>query len=229
MAKTALKLNSTQKFIEITDIFENVVVLSGGQACIILEVQATNFELLSTEEQDAKIYAYSALLNSLSFPIQIVVKSKQVDISQYLDSLSFQAKKTPNQALSKQIEMYKNFVSELIKINTVLDKKFYIVISYSSLEKGAIGATQMVSKNKTEAFALSARSVLHIKAETIKSQLNRIGLKSEILEKDKLIKLFYDIFNEQAMHPTHTQGSQNLAMVSSINNANANITAKEEQ
>src|SRR3972149_765819 len=140
MAKSALKLNSTQKFIEINDIFENIVVLAGGNACIIIEVQATNFELLSVEEQDAKIYSYSALLNSLSFPLQIVVKSKQVDISSYLNSLSIEAKKTQNQALSKQIEMYKDFVAELIKVNTVLDKKFYIVISYSALEKGALGA-----------------------------------------------------------------------------------------
>lgn len=214
MAKSALKLNSTQKFIEISDIFENVVVLTGGNACIIIEVQATNFELLSVEEQDAKIYSYSALLNSLSFPLQIVIKSKQVDISSYLNSLSIEAKKTQNQALSKQIEMYKDFVAELIKINTVLDKKFYIVISYSALEKGALGAREALGKNSKDAFAISARSALHVKAETIRSQLNRIGLKSDILEKDKLVKLFYDIFNEQAIHPSHTQGSESSSIVS---------------
>lgn len=213
MAKSALKLNSTQKFIEISDIFENIVVLAGGNACIIIEVQATNFELLSAEEQDAKIYSYSALLNSLSFPLQIVVRSKRVDISSYLNSLSIEAKKTQNQALSKQIEMYKNFVAELIKVNTVLDKKFYIVISYSALEKGALGARETLGKNSKDAFAISARSALHVKAETIRSQLNRIGLKSDILEKDKLVKLFYDIFNEQAIHPSHTQGTQNSSIV----------------
>lgn len=214
MAKSALKQSSTQKFIEITDIFENVVVLNGGNACIIIEVQATNFELLSEGEQDAKIYAYSALLNSLSFPLQIVVRSKQVDISSYLNSLSIEAKKTQNQALAKQIELYRNFVAELIKINTVLDKKFYVVISYSALEKGALGARETLGKNSKDAFSLSARSALHVKAETIRNQLNRIGLKSEILEKDKLIKLFYDIFNEQAIHASHTQGSENPSIVS---------------
>jgi len=109
--------------------------------------------------------------------------------------------------------MYRDFVAELIKINTVLDKKFYVVISYSALEKGALGAGQALGKGAKDAFAISARSALHVKADTIKSQLNRIGLKSEILEKDKLIKLFYDIFNEQAIHASHTQGSENSSIV----------------
>ncbi|MBI3985275.1 MAG: hypothetical protein HY344_05075 [Candidatus Levybacteria bacterium] len=204
MAKSALKLNSTQKFIEIDDIVEDIIVLSSQNACIIVEVQATNFELLSQDEQNAKIYSYSALLNSLSFPIQIVIRSKQVDISSYLGLLDIEAKKTQNQALAKQIELYKDFVAELIKINTVLDKNFYIVISYSSLEKGAFGEAKALAKNSKEAFVMSARSALRVKAETIKSQLTRIGLKSEILDKDKLIKLFYDIFNEQAMHKSHS-------------------------
>lgn len=214
MPKSALKLNSTQKFVEITDIFENVVILGGGNACIVIEVQATNFELLSVEEQDAKIYAYSALLNSLSFPIQIVIRSKQVDISSYLNSLTIETRRTQNPALAKQIEMYRAFIAELIKVNTVLDKKFYVVISYSALEKGALGAGQALGKNQKDAFAISARAALHVKAETIRNQLNRIGLKSDILDKDKLIKLFYDIFNEEAIHASHTQGSQNASIVS---------------
>jgi len=214
MAKSALKLNSTQKFIEITDIFENVVILNGGNACIIIEVQATNFELLSAGEQDAKIYSYSALLNSLSFPIQIVIRSKQVDVSSYLNSLTIEAKRTQNQALAKQIAMYRDFVADLIKVNTVLDKKFYVVVSYSALEKGALGANQALGKGSKDGFAISAKAALHVKAETIRNQLNRIGLKSDILDKDKLVKLFYDIFNEQAIHPSHTQGSQNVSVVS---------------
>ena len=110
--------------------------------------------------------------------------------------------------------MYRDFVAELIKINTVLDKKFYVVISYSALEKGALGATQALGKGAKDAFAISARSALHVKADTIKSQLNRIGLKSEVLDKDKLIKLFYDVFNEQAIHASHTQGSEKSSIVS---------------
>ena len=77
MAKTAQKVRSTtQKFTEIEDIIDNIVLLSSGNACLIIEVKATNFALLSKEEQDAKVFAYAALLNSLSFPIQILYTLK---------------------------------------------------------------------------------------------------------------------------------------------------------
>src|SRR4051812_19191191 len=110
-------LSSTQKFIEILDVYENVVILSNGNAAQILEVEATNFDLLSQDEQAAKIYAYSSLLNSLSFPIQILIRSKQLDITSYVQSLEAEQAKTTNQTLASHISLYKKFVSELIKKN----------------------------------------------------------------------------------------------------------------
>lgn len=207
MAKSALKFNSTQKFIEIIDVVDEVVVLSGGNAAVILEVQATNFDLLSKEEQDAKIYSYSALLNSLSFPIQIVIRSKKLDISSYLNQLETEAQKSKNVNFGNQIRAYKNFVSELIKINSVLDKRFYIVIPYFSLESGILGAKQVLDKTALTQFSQSAKSALSIKAETIHSQLGRIGLKAKTLEKDEIIKVFYEIFNDTNLEKEASQSA----------------------
>lgn len=212
MPKAAQKNSaSTQKFIEIKDIVDNVVVLASGNACLIVEVKATNFALLSAEEQDAKIFAYAALLNSLSFPIQIFIRSKKLDISSYLKLLEDEKISTQNQALAKQIGLYKNFVSELVKVNTILDKKFYIVLSYSSLESGIKGAKNSVSTNNQQSdFIVGAKASLHSKAEGLLSQLGRVNLKAEILDKEKATKLFYEIFNDsnidhhQTEHTTKT-------------------------
>ena len=84
MAKAKQKAHSsTQKFTEIVDIIDNVVILEGGKACMIIEVTGTNFALLSQKEQDSKIFSYASLLNSLSFPLQILIRNKRVDISSY--------------------------------------------------------------------------------------------------------------------------------------------------
>ncbi len=201
---TAQKIHaSTQKFIEIQDIKEDIVLLSGGSACLIVEVQATNFSLLSPEEQHAKIAAYASLLNSLSFPIQIVVHSKQVDISSYLKLLDSQMQKMTilqhagdekekgrQEKRMTYVKQYRAFVEELIKVNTVLDKTFYIVISFSFLEKGVTGVTL-----KKEEFFAQAKAGLHTKAESLLSQFGRLSLKSRVLEKESLIRVFYDIFN----------------------------------
>ena len=187
MAKPSQKIHSsTQKFTEIKDILDNVVMFSSGNACLIIEVTATNFALLSKEEQDAKIFAYSSLLNSLSFPIQIFIRSKRIDISSYLKLLDQEAKKTQNQVLGTRIRLYRDFVQELVRVNTILDKKFYIVISYSYLETGPRDAAS-VAKN--------AKAALDLKAKSLLSQLQRLSLSAKTLEKEELTKLFYEVYN----------------------------------
>ena len=168
---------TTQKFIEIQDIIDNVVMLSSGNACLIIEVQATNFSLLSKEEQDVKVLSYSSLLNSLSFSIQVFIRSKKIDISSYLKQLDDEVAKSQNQLLKNQIALYKDYVSELIKVNTVLDKKFYIAIPYSGLEGGI------------------AASKLSTKAEGLHAQLKRLNLPAKTLNKEELVKLFHEIYN----------------------------------
>jgi hypothetical protein len=201
MAKTAQKnIASTQKFIEILDIVDDIVIIAGGYACLVIEVKATNFSLLSAEEQDAKIFSYAALLNSLSFSIQILIRSKKLDISSYLDLLADEEKKTQNQTLAKQIGLYKSFVQELVKVNTILDKRFYIAIPYSSLEKGIKGAKDAAGISSPQSdFFIGAKTALHSKAESMHAQFGRLNLKAETLGKEQLTKLFYDIFNDTAI------------------------------
>lgn len=199
---------STQKFIEIIDIVDDVVITKGGNACLIIEVQATNFALLSAEEQDAKIYSYAALLNSLSFTVQVVIKSKRLNISSYLKLLEEEKQNSKNTKLSEQIGLYKNFVEELVKVNTILDKKFYIVIPYSSLEKGIAGAREQAGESSSQSFFLvGAKASLHSKAESLHTQLRRLNLKSETLEKERLVKTFYEIFNDVNIDSQQTENT----------------------
>lgn len=188
MRRSAQKIKATtQKFIEVADIIDNVVMLTNGNACLVIEVQATNFSLLSKEEQDVKVLSYSSLLNSLSFPIQVFIRSKKIDISSYLRLLDEEVTKSQNQLLKNQIKLYRNFVQELVKVNTVLDKKFYIAIPYSSLESGiGIGHAN---------FFMSAKSKLSSKAESLHAQLRRMNLIAKTLGKEELVKLFHEIYN----------------------------------
>ncbi len=199
MKKTAQKQASTQRFIEIEDIRDNIVFFSGQNAATVIEVTATNFALLSKEEQGAKIASYVAFLNSLSFPVQIFIRSKQLDISSYLKLLDAEEQREQNPIVKQRIKLYRDFVGDLVKVKMVLDKNFYIVVSFSSLEKG-IGSAAMSIKNKTNTadFQSSAKAALHTKAQTIQSQLTSLNLKNTILEQDELIRLFYEIFNGEA-------------------------------
>lgn len=183
----ARRRTSTQSFTGIKDIKEDIVFFEKGHACKVLELNAVNFSLLSPAEQDAKIYAYSSLLNSLSFPLQIVIRSKKLDISNYLRLLEQHAAKTKDETLSLQIKKYRDFVAELVRVNIILDKKFYVVIYFSFLEK----VTSFGN------FEESAKASLKSKAASLNNQLARLNLRARTLQKDELVRLFYDLYNER--------------------------------
>lgn len=204
---------TTQKFTGIEDIQNDIVILPGRQACQIIEVTATNFTLQSLEDQQAKIFSYASLLNSLAYSIQIVIISRKLNISNYLNILENDAKKTTNPKLSQHITNYRNFVADLVKNNDVLDKRFYISIPYSFLEKGAGGAGSVKDKN---IFIQDARNMLNSKSGSILQELAHIGLVARILRRDELITTFYEIYNQEepdeklieAFHTTHVQGGK---------------------
>lgn len=178
---------STQSFTGVKDIKDDVVIFDKGNACLVIELNSVNFALLSPAEQDAKIVAFAALLNSLSFPLQIVIRSKKLDISNYLRLLEQQSQKTTDEAFSLQIKKYRDFVAELVRVNIILDKKFYVVLNFSFLEKvSGLGN-----------FEETAKSSLHTKASSLSAQLARLNLRAKILQRDELIKLFYDLYNER--------------------------------
>ena len=62
---------STQEHLDIYTIKDHIVFLKDGSAALVLQSTAINFNLLSEEEQDATIFAYASILNSLSFTLQI--------------------------------------------------------------------------------------------------------------------------------------------------------------
>ncbi len=192
---------STQQFTFIEDIREDLVILADGGACLVIETSAVNFELLSEEEQEAIIYAYNSFLNSLSFPIQILIMSRQMDVSGYLNYLTKQKEKLKNSQFKNQLEKYHQFVLGIIKENKVLEKKFYIVIPFSPLELGVKGGFSFFGGRKTglpfpKNYILTrAKTALIPKREHILRQLNRIGLRGTHLNTSQLIELFYEIFN----------------------------------
>jgi hypothetical protein len=202
MAKTtAPKIHATtQKFTELVDVVDSIAILEGGNACLVIEITASNFALLSRKEQDSKIYAYAALLNSLSFPIQVIIRNKRIDITSYLKQLEEAEKNSQNELLTMHIKLYREFVREMVRVNVVLNKTFYIVIPYSSLEAG-VGGVQQGSGKKSQvhlernAFFAAAKKALEMKAESIHSQLIKLAVSARTLEKDELVKLFYDIYN----------------------------------
>lgn len=179
---------TTQDHLEVETIQDDVVVLRGGLISVVIQTSAINFGLLSEEEQDATIYAYAGLLNSLSFPVQIVIKSEKKDISSYLELLVAQEKKLKDETMKARMSQYRSFIETTIQEQNVLDKKFYIIVSYQMV-------TLSGKVDITEELLSRAKADLEPKRDHIIKQLTRIGLTAQQLNSQNLMKLFHGYYN----------------------------------
>ena len=191
---------STQEFLEIEDIRDDLVIFRDGSCALVIETTAVNFGLLSEEEQEAIIYAYGSFINSLSFPIQIVILSRRMDVSNYLELVTQQEEKQKSIKLKTFLRKYYQFILSIVKENMVLEKRFFIVVPFSTLELGVSGGMGILTHKGGLPFPIDyivsrAKTALFPKRDHILRQLNRLGLKGAQLNTKALIELFYEIYN----------------------------------
>lgn len=202
-AKARAKVSATtQDHLQVQDIIDELIVTKSGAVALVIQTNAVNFDLLSEYEQDNKIMAFAGLLNSLNFPIQMMIKTERIDISSYLHYLKGQTNQAMTPGLKRQLNIYTNFIENIIETNDVLDKKFYIVVPYNpgmglsgvKLKQDKQAMEQAISQNLEKTLEQS-RISLYPKRDHILKQLGRMGLIGHQLTNDELITLFYDIYN----------------------------------
>jgi hypothetical protein len=200
---------STQDELEVRDIRDDLVITKSGSAALVLQTSAINFDLLAEYEQDNKIYAFAGLLNSLNFPIQILIRTKRIDITNYIDYLKSQKQRAMTEGLRKQLEIYTHFVQNLIVQNDVLDKNFFIVIPYNPGlnladtnilglgKKKAKEEQDMYKQMQIEQLVEKAKIFLYPKRDQVLKQLGRMGLFGHQLTSTELLTEFYTIYNPE--------------------------------
>jgi hypothetical protein len=196
---------STQEHLDIYTIKDHLVFLKDGGVSLVLQTTAINFGLLSDEEQDATIYSYAALINSLSFPIQILIRSQRKDVTEYIELLDERLIQVQSQKIKETIIKYRQFIKSLVKENRVLEKRFYVIVPFTTIELGvtANAFNPFAKAPQKPPFDLDyisekAMLTLYPKRDHIIRQFARIGLRVRQLTTPELIALFYNIYNPEA-------------------------------
>jgi len=192
---------STQDKIPVADITEDLIIYKNGGASLVLESTSLNFGLLSTIEQEAVIAAYAALLNSFTFPVQITVRSKRKDISNYLKYLDEAEGKIKNPKLAVIMKDYKTFIEDAIRKKNVLSKNFYIIIPFTPYELGATKSFIATAKRGgflpfPKSYVVNkARITLYPKRDHLMRQAGRLSIVLRQLKNNELIELLYQTYN----------------------------------
>jgi hypothetical protein len=194
---------STQKFLDIAEIKEDTVIMRDGTLRAVILVSSINFALKSEDEQNAIISGYVSFLNNIDFPMQIVIQSRELNIQNYLDSLRQKEKEQTNELLKMQIVEYVQYIQELISMSKVMNKRFYIVVSYNPMtdkQKGFFSRffdvfkPATLIKMKQEKF-LERRLELTRRVDNVSGGLSSIGLNAVSLDTQGLIELYYNSYN----------------------------------
>lgn len=196
---------STEQLVPISDILEGVVILKNGSLCMVLEASAINFELRSNDEQVAILQNFQNFINSVDFPLQIVVSSRRLKIEEYIKTVDSIAESIENELLKIQAMEYSRFVKELSSLSNIMTKKFYIIISFYVYETpsktGLIQSVKGIFKSKginkelTEEQLNTYKNQLLQKAELIYAGLSGLGVKLKSLEDEELKKFYYELYN----------------------------------
>lgn len=194
---------ASQEHLPIADICEDIVLYKDGGAALIMESTSLNFSLLSEKEQEAIIAAYAALLNSLSFSIQILVRTQRKNIASYMDFLDESSKKIANPNLYRLMQAYRKFIVESVKKKNVLGKKFYIIIPFSPLELGVVKSVGSITRGRKalpypKSYVIKkAKVVLYPRRDHLVRQMGRLSVKLRQLKTPELIGLFHDIYRPE--------------------------------
>ena len=203
--------DSTQDFIDIYDIKNDLVILKNGKVAAVLQLNSINFDLLSAREQDAIISTYAEIINSLNFTVQIVIKSRAMDIEKYVNKLRDTEQKITDPLLRQQAESYRKFVQKTIRVNKVLDKQFFLVIPSGYVEYEQIGKnpfeffSKLTGKQNQRAAEIDVNRVimetrgdLIPKIDTLIRLFEKIHITAKRLNTVELVKLYFDCYKESS-------------------------------
>lgn len=186
---------TTQDFLQIDQIKEGVIILKNKLLRGVLMVSSLNFALKSEDEQSAIIYQFQSFLNSLDFPCQILVQSRKINITGYIDKLKKLEKEQKDELLQIQTTGYREFIESLVKMGTIMTKSFFVVVPFNLLEtkreeSDSVLKTAQIPKLTEDQFQRS-KIQLQQRMEFVILGLRRCGLKAVPLNTEEIVELFW--------------------------------------
>lgn len=190
-------MTSTQDFLSFDQIREGIIILKNKGLRSVLMVSSLNFALKSTEEQNAILYQFQNFLNSLDFSCQIMILSRRLNITGYLDKLEEIEKKEENELLRLQIEEYRKFIDQIMKGGSIMQKTFYVTVPFSLSEAQPIDQKAKFPKisELTEEMFQRSKEQLFQRVEFVALGLRASGLQAVPLNTLEIAELLWGMYH----------------------------------
>jgi hypothetical protein len=164
---------------------DGILLLPNNQYRAVLEVSSLNFELKSEDEQDAIIDTYESFLNSAGTPLQILIRTREIDMDKYLEDLGARLEDELEPIYRQQLVNYDEFIRTLIQSNKILTRRFYIVVPYAHTGNGRADF-EMIKEH------------LGLTTDIVSQGMNRMSMNARQLSSLEILDLFYSFYNPSA-------------------------------
>ncbi|HTH93568.1 MAG TPA: TraC family protein [Candidatus Paceibacterota bacterium] len=204
-----------QQFVPVQEVRDGIVVLKDGTLCTVVLVSSINLSLKSAEEQQATLQQFQNFLNTIDFPIQIVVQSRRYDIRPYILTLENRLKDQTEQLLQVQTREYIQFIQTFTEQVNIMRKSFFVVIPYIPpvlAQKGGVGKVFSFLRKAPTPGTVSdfeeERTQLEERVSVVDQGLTRLGLRLVQLGTQEVIEVLYKTFNPGETSTSNTSQSQ---------------------
>ena len=203
--------HSTQNTLVFEELRDNMVIMGDGTFRAVVAAQSINFDLMSERERDGIEVSYQDFLNSLTFPVQIYIRSQRVDIGPYLDKLTALRVNQDNMLLGVLMDDYIQFIDALSQEANIMDKSFFIAVPFALGEdkqrvgdstSGRFPLTQLFAPtNKHQHIRVPADQYERAKDEITRrvtaviDGLGQVGIRAVRLKTRELGELYYNVYN----------------------------------
>ena len=212
----------SQRYLDIAEMKEDVIIMKDGTLRAVLLVSSINFALKSVDEQNAIVQAYMQFLNSIDFPIQVVIQSRRMNIDEYLRKLAEAQKTQQNDLLRRQIADYREYVRQLVDLGDIMQKKFFITVPLDPSTNKQKGFFERLTEIITPSIAIRLSETLFkknkdslmLRVNTVVSGLQSMSLNAAMLDTQSLIELFYTVYNPELFESQRMQTTDKLQLES---------------
>jgi len=201
--------NTTQNSLLFSELRDNMVIMNDGSFRAVVACKSINFDLMSSKEREGIEYSYQNFLNSLYFPVQILIRSQRVDIGPYIERLTNIRRNQENMLLNVLTDDYIDFIDTLSQEANIMDKTFYVIIPYwphgdlavlkrssKSLFSTIFGGTPKQRSIVVDHAAYEkAKDEIKNHADSVMSGLFQLGIKCVQLNTKELGELYYNFYN----------------------------------
>ena len=200
--------NTTQNSLLFSEIRDNMLIMADGSFRAVVACKSINFDLMSSSEREAVEYSYQSFINSLTHPVQILVRSQKIDIGPYLDRLVAIRRTQDNMLLGVLMDDYIEFIEIVSEEANIMDKSFYVVIPYSIVGdlsnikdagKGFFakmfgGGTSNITKIDKITYQ-KAKDEIKNRVDSVTNGLFQMGVHCRQLNSKELGELYYNYYN----------------------------------